>query len=262
VVLQGYNYQDLSWEPGLKEYLEKGGIVVVDPFKSPDQNSADLLGLGLKAYLVDVNGSLESTELVNGASWVYNYSWEGDFWGGCSFEGSGIFETLRIGSYVGVGTVQVGQGTVILVGVNLLFHGLYTGDLNNVNSLKATIQNVLSDATQCDVQLMQDGHISLRYSSTRPSTVRVSENWFPHWAINVDGSYFGVPLNDTVSGVMLVQLPAGVYTVDLVYNDPYSFLRGFSLASIVLVVLFFVFSAGKFGLNGKKKRESFPEAMR
>jgi len=246
VVLQGYIYENQIWASTLRSYIEQGGIIVVDPFKSPDQNSDNLLGLGIKASEVEVNGTLTSTDLLDGASWNSTYIWDKNYsWGGCSFKGSGIVENLRIGSYVGVGTEQIGRGYVVLVGLNLMFHGLYTQDTRNINFLKTTIQGILTNTTQCTLQSEQDGNVSLSYSATRSSTIRVSETWFPHWEIIVDGSHFGVPSKDSASGVMTFQIPYGQHTIDLVFNDPYEFLRYVSILSAILAFAFVVFPRSK-----------------
>jgi uncharacterized membrane protein len=262
VVLQAYNYENQNWTSSLKSYIEQGGIVVVDPYKSPDQNSDNLLGLGVKASAVEVKGFLVSTEFVSGASWNSTYSWEGESWGGCSFQGSGIAEALRIGSYVGVGTAQIGRGYVVLVGLNLMFHGLYTQDTRNINSLEETIHNILTNTTQIAVQSEHDGNVRLLYSSTRPSTVRVSETWFPHWEILIDGTYFGAPSKDPVSGIMTFQLPQGQHTIDLIFNDPYGFLRFVSVFSALLAIVLVLVPIKRLGRAAKKLGFSFSKSER
>lgn len=238
VVLQAYNYENENWTLGLKQYVEEGGIVVVDPYKSPDQNSSDFLGLGVNVSTVQVNGPLQSNDLVDHATWSANYSWEGGDWGGCTFQGAGILDLLEIGGYSGVGTVQLGKGQIVLVGIDMIFHGLYTQDLRNISFLVNTIHGALNSTAQCSAEIVSDGHIRLEYSSSRPATIRVSETWFPHWDVHTNGTWSGHPEKDPKSGVIMLQMPSGTYMVDLVFNDPFLVLRLVSLLSVVAVLVF------------------------
>jgi len=252
VVLAGYQSAEarFDWVTELRMFAEQGGIVIVDPYKSPDQNRDDLFGLGVSSYLVDVAGSLKSVELDSNLSWTSFYSWEGGNWGGCSFEGA-IDKKIQIGSEVGLGTIQLGKGSFVLIGFNMLFHGLYTGDLQNINSLKGTLQTLLNGSISCNLVLSIDGCIHLYSSSQRPFTLRVSENYFPHWQININGSYYGTPSNDTFSGVMLLRLPEGESTIDLKFVDPYYPLRFVSLAFAIIAVLFVTLPLSIFKLKKK-----------
>ncbi len=252
VVLAGYQYAEarFDWVTELRMFSEQGGIVIVDPYNSPDQNSDDLFGLGVSSYLVDVAGSLKSVEPDSNMSWSSFYSWEGGNWGGCSFEGA-IDKKLQIGSEIGLGTIQLGKGSFLFIGFNMLFHGLYTGDLQNINSLKSTFQTLLDCSMNYNITLLKDGHIQLHYSSQRPFTLRVSENYFPHWQIRLNESYYGVPSNDTFSGVMLLRLPEGEFTMDLEFVDPYYPLRFVSLAFAIIAVLFVTLPLSVFKLKKK-----------
>lgn len=254
VVLQGYNYQNLDWVAGLRKYMEEGGIVVVDPFKSPDQNSDNLLGLEMTARTVNVNGSIESKDMQNNASWTSNYSWQGDYWGGCTYQGTGITDILTIGNYTGIGTVQAGKGELVMLGLNLLFHGLHSQDMRNVNLLVSTLHANLNSTATSSTVYVTDGNITFNYSSTRPATFRVSETWFPHWNILINSQLNGHPIEDPKSGVMLLQLPAGTDTVNLTFNDPFITLRPVSAMAVILLLAFLVIPNRHFGTLSKKRR--------
>jgi hypothetical protein len=238
VILQGYAYDSEDWIETIERYVHEGGIVIVDPYKSPDQTCNNLLGFGIKTFNVNVMGPLESIDSSQNESWICNYGWEDDVWGGCAFEDSRITDLLRVGPYTGVGLIQRGRGHIVLVGMNMLYHGLYTKDMRNIATLRTAVNQVLKDTTECSAQRVQDEHINLKISSIKSTTIRVSETWFPYWDVYVDGQYDGRPEQDSQSGVMVIKAPPGEHAISLIFNDPFIPLRYLSSLFGILAVMY------------------------
>ncbi len=75
----------------------------------------------------------------------------------------------------------------------------------------------------CTLKLEEwrDGYIRFRYSANSSVEVRVSEAWYPHWRVRVDGRDVGAPLKDEL-GLVLILLEPGDHSVELVFWDPLS----------------------------------------
>ena len=243
LILSGYTYATEDWEAVITQYVDAGGIVVLDPYRSPDQTQTDLLGLGITTATRQVMGPLESRDTSTNQSWICTYTWNAGPWEGCTVDAPTMTEVLRIGSETGISLLPHGHGHILLVGLNLMAHGLYANDLRNIATLRTTITTLLANATTCTAQRTQDEHITLTTASTRPATIRVSETWFPYWDIYIDGHDDGRADQDAHSGVMVIQAPPGQHTISLLFHDPFRPLRYVSLVGGIIAVLYLVLPA-------------------
>ncbi len=75
------------------------------------------------------------------------------------------------------------------------------------------------DGCKWKIEEWGDGYIRFRCSSNSSVGVRVSEAWYPHWIVRVDGRDEGKPERDEL-GLILVHLEPGDHVVELVFWDP------------------------------------------
>ncbi len=74
----------------------------------------------------------------------------------------------------------------------------------------------------CSLELEEwrDGYIRFRCSSSSGAEIRVSEAWYPHWTVLIDGRNYGAPEKDGL-GLILVRVEPGSHLVELVFQDPF-----------------------------------------
>ncbi len=107
-------------------------------------------------------------------------------------------------------------------GLNLLkdLGFVEVGRYGSIEVLRWDSGSILS-CEECELKMEEwgDGYIRFRYSSNSSAKVRVSEAWYPHWTVKVDGRDLGAPARDEL-GLILIQMEPGTHVVELVFRDP------------------------------------------
>ncbi len=251
VVLCGYGYRN----PGrarevLTSYLTSGGRVAVSTFGSPDQDSPNVLGLGFRSKTFSLNGTVGVSGTLAGI--LSPFSYEGGPWMGPLYSGPGVEPNSSIGGWTLLGRARFGPGEVLLIGGNLLYHAVYSG---NGDEAAALANFMLPPPPEVEVSVSRwgDGEISLRVSSPRETAILISEAWYPRWEAQVDGS--PVPTwEDGRTGLTCVRIPPGVSEVNLSFAEPWRPLYPASAASAAAALLAPLTAGGRGGSGGGRRR--------
>ncbi len=125
-------------------------------------------------------------------------------------------------------------------GLNLLKDLGFTevGRYGSIVVLRWNRSSMLScEGCKLEMKEWRDGYIRFRCSSNSSVGVRVSEAWYPHWVVRVDGRDAGTPEKDGL-GLILVRLEPGDHVVELVFFDPlFLILQVLSSAAIIYAIV-------------------------
>jgi len=234
VILYNYTYRDpISWQNFL-DYVRNGGTLIVDTYRTPDALKG-IPFIGIKSHIIRLKGSVELKSDIYNTSMFSEFKYDGSEWTGTVYEE--VEPLILLNNSAVIGYKQLGSGVIYLVGLNLIYHAVY----NNNTYEREILQTLLPPRPEMSyyVELLrwEDGYISFNYRSSSFLEVDIAESWFPYWRVYVNGTLWGAPLRDPVTGTMIVLLPSGEYLVELKFEDPYVPLRYLSAAFVLAVLL-------------------------
>ena len=232
VILNGYRYRDVGVWFDLQEYVKDGGVLVVNTFRSPDEEAKRM---GVKSLIIKASGRVNLSSSVFNTSKFSGFHYKGQPWTATVYSGN-LVPLLRLGNLTVLGYEDYGKGRVYFIGLNLPYHAFYTNNDYEKSLLRELLKPYLRvPELNYTVLELNDGRIRLRYSLERPSGVIVSENYFPHWEARVDERRIPVEENGEF-GLIELNLPAGEHELELVFRDSFAPLRYLSLLSLLLVL--------------------------
>ncbi|MBP1911857.1 6-pyruvoyl-tetrahydropterin synthase-related protein [Thermococcus stetteri] len=208
----------------LWNFLEKGGTVVWVP------DRAGCL-LGICSLMGQINGSQLSSGAFN-VSIFAPFEYEGMAWYGPVFEN--VAPIISAGDRVMVGMVKLGNGTLYLVGGNLLYHSLYWNSKKEAKLVFGLAET--NGSLNYTLLSRSDGEYSLKISPSRPILVRISESYYPHWKIKVNGEPVE-PIRDDRTGLTLITV-SKMSTVNAEFHDPFMSLRVYSAIGWAIVIVY------------------------
>lgn len=241
IILNGYKYRDPTVWIKLEEYVEGGGTLIVNTFRTPD---AEGVILGVRSMIVRVNGTANLTSPIYDTTRFSNFTYEGGAWVATAYTGD-LKPLVKMGNLTVLGVKEIGEGRVYFVGLNLPYHAVYTGNSYEASILaNITSKYITPPRLNYTINEIKDGEITFNYTLDRDSMVLASENYYPYWKAYIDGAPTQVEKDDKY-GLIMIKLPKGSHEVKLVFHDPYQPLKYISLASLIAVIVLYAWSAGR-----------------
>ncbi|WP_237705131.1 6-pyruvoyl-tetrahydropterin synthase-related protein [Thermococcus zilligii] len=235
VIYTGQPSRDV--EKILREFVEKGGTVLWIPEKSGEL-------FGIKARMTPIEGSSLSSDTYN-VSRFAPFTYEGWPWYGPVFnEGRPL---VRVGNETLIGVVHIGEGTLYLVGGNLLFHALYWNSSYELGIIASLAGN------DGDFRYLggnvSDGFYRAKFEARGQVLLRISEAYYPHWHVEVNGLKVKT-LRDDRTGLTLVPVNGSGEVVGE-FRDPFLPMRMYSAIAWMIIGLYvlFEFSPKRRGLK-------------
>jgi len=231
VILNGYNYSNpIVWKY-LGEYVRNGGTLIVNTFRSPDQEGTIF---GVRSVVVRVFGRANLTSRVYNVSKFSNFSYEGKPWTATVYEGN-LTPLLKMGKYTVIGIEHIGRGRIIFIGLNLPYHAVYSDNTYEKKILEDLVAPYIRiPSLQYKVLKIEDGLIEVEYNLNSSSNLLVSENYYPYWRAYIDGKR--IPVEKGELGVILIHAPAGRHFLVLKFDYPYTPLRILSGATLITLL--------------------------
>lgn len=210
----------------LWEFVKSGGTLIWVP------ESTDTL-FGVRAQVRPINASELSSEVYNVSRFAsFRY---GDFpWYGPVF--TNVSPIVSMGKWTLIGAKQIGNGTLYVLGGNFLYHIAYTGSQYELEVLKSLIPQEEA-RIQIDQLVRGDGRYSFRITAKKPVLLRVSEAYFPHWKVKVNGREANV-VRDDRTGLTLVSVGAGSSEISAAFIDPFIKLRYYSALAWAIIAAY------------------------
>ena len=217
-------------EQALQDFLDQGGVVIVDlsGMESVVGRTIDFLGVQALRVGLSAPGRLIWDPALPALPDVLAIEPTGESgWSGATYEGLdvelGWVEREGVRHAV-LGYRQVGAGRVWFVGMNLLYHAQLTGDARLPQALRARAL----EGTRIDTRLhlepvrVEDYRetsrgLSFEAQAGRTGEVVVAYTHSPRWQVHLDGE--PVELR-AYEGLIAFELPQGAHRVDIRYR-PY-----------------------------------------
>jgi uncharacterized membrane protein len=233
VILNSYRYRDpIVWFK-LKDYVKKGGILVVNTFPSPDE---DARRFGVESRVVKVLGRVNLSSETYNVSAFSNFTYEGQPWTATVYRGD-LTPLIRLGNYTVLGYKNYGLGRIYFVGLNLPYHAVYTNNAYEKAILKELLKKYAKPPeVSYRVLEVNDEYIKLKFNLSHASTVVVSENYYPYWRAYIDGKEVRTEKNGEFD-LIEASLPSGSHVLELEFKDPFIPLRYLSLLSLIMMPL-------------------------
>jgi len=231
VTLYDYRYNDSkSWTQFL-DYVAQGGVLIVDTYRSPDAMRG-VPGTEIKSEISRYLGSI-SIQQQGGNSIELNLTYEGGPWFSTVYKCVNCTLIASTSDTAIIASVQYGLGTIYAVGLNLFYYTYYTGD----SLLRDYLHNLLAPrAGYADAVLeaWSDGYMRIRCRANTSFALNVAEAWFPYWHAYIDSK--PIQVYRSSQGLMTLNVPLGEHVVELVFEDPFTYLCYISAAAAIAIV--------------------------
>ncbi|WP_231855747.1 6-pyruvoyl-tetrahydropterin synthase-related protein [Thermococcus peptonophilus] len=217
----------------LWDFLQRGGTVVWVP-----ERGGCLFGVC--GVMERIDGSSLSSKVFN-VSVFAPFDYDGMPWYGPVFEN--VTSLLSVGNKSMIGVVKLGKGTLYLVGGNILYHSIYWDSKKEAELVFGLAR--IDGSLNYTLLSRSDGKYSLIVSPSKPMLIRVSESYYPHWEIRVNGELVE-PIRDDRTGLTLITV-SKASTVNAEFHDPFMRLRVYSAIgwAVVLAYVLLEFSWGR-----------------
>jgi len=248
VILYDYRYSDpKSWALFL-DYAARGGILVVDTYRSPDAMRG-IPGTGIRSEISRNLGPV-LIALRSGGVLELNLTYEGGPWVSTVYSCSNCSVIASSGDAAIIASAQYGQGAVYAVGFNLFYYAYYTGNTSIRDLLRDLMPAVSTGYAEAVLEEWSDGYMRVRCRADAPFVLRVAEAWFPHWRAYIDSK--PAPVQRSREGLIVLSVPPGEHVVELVFEDPYIGLRYVSSAAAIAIVALHIYAR----VAGSRRRTS------
>lgn len=229
----------------LRRFVEKGGTVLWAP-----ESSGKLFGI--KARMAPIEGSSLDSDVYN-VSRFAPFTYEGWPWYGPVFnEGRPL---VRVGNETLIGLVHIGKGSLYLVGGNLLFHALYWNSSYELGLITSLAGNA-GDFRYLGGNV-SDGVYRAKFEASGPALLRVSEAYYPHWHIEVNGLNVET-LRDDRTGLVLIPVNGSGEVVGE-FRDPFLPMRLYSAIAWLIIGLYVLLEFSPKRRRVKIRRSKLPE---
>lgn len=237
VVLYDYRYSDSkSWNIFL-DYVAQGGVLVVDTYRSPDA-MRDVPGTEIKSEISRYLGSI-SIVLEDGSRVELNLTYEGDPWVSTVYKCVNCTLIASTSDTVIIASTHYGQGKIYVVGLNLFYYTYYTGD----PLLRDYLRDLLAPRAgyaEAVLEAWSDGYMRIKCRSDTSFTLHVAEAWFPYWHAYIDSK--PIQVYRSSQGLIVLSIPPGEHMVELVFEDPFTYLRYISTATAIAITALSIYA--------------------
>ncbi|MEM4835561.1 MAG: hypothetical protein QXX40_00625, partial [Sulfolobales archaeon] len=249
-----YDYGDYKnpevWRK-LEEFVRRGGILVIDTFRTRDMYStifnvtSTVLKIEKRNLYSDKYDILRFDEFSEDFDW-YATVYKGDIkpiiqykikkWVENEYTVHGYVE---VEGYAAIGYKNIGYGYVFFIGLNLPHHIEYKNNEYEkfvFNDIVGKFIPIFPDIIDYRILEYKDGKIKVVVNAEFDSWVIVAQSYNPGWRAKLNG--VEIPIyEDEDYGLIMLFIPKGSWILELEFVDRWLWLKYVSFSTLILMLV-------------------------
>ncbi|MEM4532757.1 MAG: hypothetical protein QXU89_03745, partial [Desulfurococcaceae archaeon] len=249
-----YDYGDYEnpevWRK-LDEFVRRGGILVIDTFRTRDMYStifnvtSTVLKIERRNLYSDRYDILRFDEFSEEFDW-YATVYKGDIkpivkykvkeWVENEYTVHGYVE---VEEYAAIGYKNIGYGYVFFIGLNLPHHIEYKNNEYEkfvFNDIVGSFISIFPDIVDYRILEYRDGKIKAIVNAKFDSWVIVAQSYNPGWKGRLNGVEIPVYMDDDY-GLIKLYVPEGSWILELEFVDKWFWLKYVSFSTFILMLV-------------------------